>query len=49
MTKGSVTVTLQEINALIEDIWRAQERLTTAQRGLETLENRIAALAPDDE
>ena len=49
MTKGNVTISGQEINALIEDIWSIQENLTAAQRGLAAFESRIAAMVPDDE
>lgn len=49
MTKGPITISRQEINALIEDIWVIQERFPAAQHSLEALESRIAALVPDDE
>ena len=49
MSRGSVTFSRDEINALIENIWRAQEQLTAAQRCLEALEARIAAMVPDKE
>ena len=49
MTKAVLSIDRQEINALIEDVWRAQEHLTAAQRSLEALESRIAAMVPDEE
>lgn len=49
MAKGTVTISRDEINALIEDIWRIRENFTAAQRGLEALENQIAAIVPDNE
>lgn len=49
MAKRSVTTNREEINGLLEDIWRIQEHLTAAQRSLEDLENRVAAYVPDED
>jgi|GEM_PF-4512772 len=48
MKKGNVTISGEEINALIEELWQIQERFPAARQSLEALESRIAASVPDE-